>query len=193
MPRVSDKRDRLLQAGRQLIHRQGVRQTTLADVAHESGVPLGNVYYYFKTKDALVDAVAERLSDDFLARARSFEREPDPRRRLLAFLDAVVANRETFAAHGCPVGSLSQELNKDTQATARERVNRALVVRAEWAATQFRAMGRRDAQELGVRLIACVQGVILMANALREAGVISRQVRELKRWIESIDAAGSGA
>lgn len=193
MPRVSDKRARLLEAGRQLIHRQGARQTTLADIARESGVALGNVYYYFKTKDELVDAVAERLSDDFLVRAHALERHIDPRRHLLGFLDSVVANRQTYAAHGCPVGSLSQELNKDIQATARERVTGALVVRSQWAAAQFRAMGRRDAQELGVRLIACVQGVILMANALHDAGVISRQVRELRRWIESIDATGDEA
>lgn len=33
-----------------------MEQTTLADIAERAGVAVGNVYYYFKTKDALFDA-----------------------------------------------------------------------------------------------------------------------------------------
>mgnify|MGYP007059529905 FL=1 len=46
-------------------------------------------------------------------------------------------------------------------------------------------MGRRDAQELGVWLSGAVQGVILMAHALKDAGVIQRQVSQLKAWIDA--------
>jgi AcrR family transcriptional regulator len=36
------------------MYRQGASATTLADVAQAADVPLGNVYYYFKTKDDLI-------------------------------------------------------------------------------------------------------------------------------------------
>jgi AcrR family transcriptional regulator len=49
------KRDRLIAGARETIHRQGVEATTLADIAEASGVPLGNVYYYFKSKDDTED------------------------------------------------------------------------------------------------------------------------------------------
>ena len=82
MSRPSDKRERLLEAGRCLIHRQGFRHTTLADIARESGVPLGNVYYYFRTKDELLDAVAHRLGDEFRERAAALESaHAEPRAR----------------------------------------------------------------------------------------------------------------
>ena len=44
------KRERLIAAAAQRIYEQGVEKTTLADIAAAAGVPLGNVYYYFKTK-----------------------------------------------------------------------------------------------------------------------------------------------
>ena len=40
-----------------LIHKQGFNLTTLADIAQEANVPLGNVYYYFKTKESIAEAV----------------------------------------------------------------------------------------------------------------------------------------
>ena len=36
---------------------QGIEKTTLADIAQAADVPVGNIYYYFKTKDELVRAV----------------------------------------------------------------------------------------------------------------------------------------
>ena len=50
------KRERLVTSAREAIHHQGVEATTLADIAQAADVPVGNVYYYFKTKDDLVVA-----------------------------------------------------------------------------------------------------------------------------------------
>ena len=55
------KRARLVEAAVNLAYRQGYTRTTIADIAKESGVPLGNVYYYFKTKDDIATAILDRL------------------------------------------------------------------------------------------------------------------------------------
>jgi AcrR family transcriptional regulator len=55
--RRQDKRERLIAAACQVMYAQGVEKTTLADIAAAAGIPLGNVYYYFKTKDHLLQAV----------------------------------------------------------------------------------------------------------------------------------------
>jgi TetR/AcrR family transcriptional repressor of nem operon len=46
--RTRGKRERLVAAATKMLHEQGVEKTTLADTA-AAAVPLGNVYYYFKT------------------------------------------------------------------------------------------------------------------------------------------------
>jgi AcrR family transcriptional regulator len=56
------KRERLVAGAREVLHAQGVERTTLADIAHDADVPVGNVYYHFKTKDALIEAAVESLS-----------------------------------------------------------------------------------------------------------------------------------
>ena len=45
----NDKRKKLICAAKKLFTENGYQATTLAMIATESGVPLGNVYYYFKS------------------------------------------------------------------------------------------------------------------------------------------------
>ncbi len=54
-----------------LAYRNGFSETSLADIAEAAHVPIGNVYYYFKTKEELGGAVVERR----LAQFREFREE----------------------------------------------------------------------------------------------------------------------
>jgi AcrR family transcriptional regulator len=53
------KRDRLVAAASELLRQQSAEKTTLVDIARLADVPVGNVYYYFKTKEEIVETVIE--------------------------------------------------------------------------------------------------------------------------------------
>src|ERR687887_394281 len=72
--RTAGKRDRLVESATALFHEQGVQRTTLAEVAERAEVPLGNVYYYFKTKDELVGAVLAGYQEQAATLIDTFER-----------------------------------------------------------------------------------------------------------------------
>src|ERR1700759_4380522 len=114
-----DKRERLVAGARQVIHEQGVEKTTIADIARAADVPVGNVYYYFKTKDELVDAAIESLAGEVSALLQSLERHRTPQARLKALVRELTAQREVAAESGCPMGSLCSELDKRGDALGR--------------------------------------------------------------------------
>src|SRR6202011_1537204 len=91
---IPDKRQRLVEGARLLLHRQGVEKTTLADIAQAADVPAGNVYYYFKTKDELVQAAIDAQAQDIQTALASFDRHRNPKARLKAFLKLLIAQRE---------------------------------------------------------------------------------------------------
>jgi TetR/AcrR family transcriptional repressor of nem operon len=172
-------------SARSRIHEQGAHRTTLAHVAERSGVPLGNVYYYFKTKDDLVRAVLDGYADEAAALIASFEGQRTPQARLKALVRTWVAMREDVAEHGCPMGSLCSELGKSQGALDGDGA-RVLRLVVDWAEEQFRQLGRRDARDLAHRLFAGIQGGALLANAFREPEILSREARRLERWIDSL-------
>jgi AcrR family transcriptional regulator len=179
------KRERLVAAAREVWYRHGVEKSALADIAAAADVPLGNVYYYFKTKDALVSAVIDDYLQTFGAMEAQLSQGQDPASRLKALLGALTARRERLASYGCPVGTLTSELGKRDDGL-RTGVGAILSGLIDWAETQFRAMGRDDARELATALIASYEGIVLLAAALRDPGLISAETGRLSRWIDSL-------
>jgi TetR/AcrR family transcriptional repressor of nem operon len=179
------KRDRLVVAAGRLLHQQGVERTTLADIAQAADVPVGNIYYYFKTKDELVGAVVAAYTSDLRARLASFDRHRTPKARLRALVRDMADQRELAAHYGCPMGTLCSELDKrdgDFEHAAAE----LLALSVDWAEQQFRSMGRSDARDLAVALVAANQGISLLTNTLRDPELMARESRRLDRWIDSL-------
>src|SRR3990167_1531110 len=104
MPRKTDKRVRLIEAAKVLIHQKGFNLTTLADIAQEADVPLGNVYYYFKTKEAIGSAVIEKRGTEWAERLAAWNETSDPLARLVFMLKYGLEDLEMTAHYGCPIG-----------------------------------------------------------------------------------------
>ena len=162
-----------------------MEKTTLADIAAAARVPVGNVYYYFKTKDALVAAVLDGYLDTYGVISAELERQPTPQARLKALVGALTERREVLTAYGCPIGSLSSELDKrDGELQTRAATILSLLI--DWSQEQFQALGRPDARELAVALIAAYEGVALLASTLRDPTLISTEAQRLERWIDTL-------
>jgi AcrR family transcriptional regulator len=184
-PSAGGKRERLIDGARQALYVQGVESTTLADIANAADVPLGNVYYYFKTKDDLVEAVIAAHVDEINARLTALEHHRTPKARLKAFVRMLTEERDTAARYGCPQGSLCSELDKRDDELTRSCAQ-LIAMPIDWAERQLRGMGRRDARELAVALIASYQGIALLTNTFRDPELMTREGRRLERWIDSL-------
>jgi len=180
------KRGRLVAAAARLLHEQGIERTTLADIAKAADVPAGNVYYYFKTKDEVIAAVIEAHAQQVRTTLASIDaHHRSPKSRLKAFVREFTAQSELVAEHGCPLGSLCSEIGKQVRQSSFAEAD-LMRLPIEWAEEQFRSLGRRDAHDLAVDLMAAYEGNALLANTLRDPGVLSRAARRLNHWIDTL-------
>src|SRR3979490_1885806 len=169
-----DKRTRLIETATKLAYGRGFRETSLADIAEAARVPVGNVYYYFKTKEEPAEARAEG------------DRLSAPKERLLAFVGSVRANREQLARGGCPLGGLCTELHKEGGALAKKSAT--LVTQPmRWLEEQFRAVGHeKDSRELAVHLFSAFQGMAAVALGTNDREVVVMEAKRLKDWIGTL-------
>jgi TetR/AcrR family transcriptional repressor of nem operon len=181
----AEKRAELVAAATQLLHEQGFHRTTLADVAGRADVPLGNVYYYFKTKDALAEAVISAHEGALRALFASWtSKHAAPHERLRCFVRAPLDASDRVIQFGCPHGSLCQELEKLGAKTRLAKAGaRLLAVYISWTEEQFRAHGAtpREARDLAADLVGAVQGAMLLAHAMRSKELLARQLRRVER------------
>jgi AcrR family transcriptional regulator len=182
------KRQRLVAAACELVYRQGVAHTTLADIAQAADVPVGNVYYYFKTKDDIIGAVVQAHGDRLESTLAELERRHrSPKARLKALMGVLAERADSTAQYGCPYGTLCSELAKGADGSDPLAAPLMLIL-LDWAEQQFRAMGRRDAHDLAVELVASYEGSAVITSALGQPELMARQARRLQRWIEALHA-----
>ena len=176
----------MIETTMKLAYKHGFRETSLADIAEAARVPIGNVYYYFKTKDELGEAVVERRLAEFRAFREELDRLSSPKERLFAFVERIQSNREQLARGGCPLGGLCTELHKEGGALAKKSAalfNEPM----RWLEEQFRAVGHeKDSRELAVHLFSAFQGMAAVALGTNDREVVVMEAKRLKDWIGTL-------
>jgi AcrR family transcriptional regulator len=181
-----DKRTRLIETAAKLAHERGFANTALSGIAQEADVPLGNIYYYFKTKADIGEAIIARQVAAFEAQRIDWERAETPKGRLRALVQTTIDNREMLAERGCPVGSLCAELHKGDRLLA-EAARRPFAKLLAWIESQFEAIGKgEEKQGLALHLLSALQGVSLLANSFHNPDLVIMEGDRLKSWIGSL-------
>ncbi|MGB5645085.1 MAG: TetR/AcrR family transcriptional regulator [Gammaproteobacteria bacterium] len=181
-----NNRTRIIEAADQLFYERGYNQTSFSDIADITGIPRGNFYYYFKTKDdilaAVVDARVEHYQEALMNCDKSSD---DPRQRLLAFIDIMASSEGTMLEAGCPIGSLCSELAKGTE-ELQSKSREVFELLRDWISRQFESIGFTDANDKAMDMLARMQGVAVMACAFKDNAFLHRSVAELRSWVNSL-------
>ena len=169
-----------------LAYGRGFRETSLADIAEAAHVPVGNVYYYFKTKEELGEAVVERRLAEFRAPREEMDRLSSPKERLFAFVEAFIGTGSSLRAGDVALGGLCTELHKEGGALAKKSA--ALFTEPMgWLEEQFRALGHeKDSRELAVHFFSAFQGMAAVALGTNDREVVVMEAKRLKDWIGTL-------
>jgi AcrR family transcriptional regulator len=182
----TDKRQRLTETAADLAYRRGFAGTTLADIAHQADVPLGTVYYYFKTKSEIAEAIAAQRLVQCDLMCAMWDQAGGPRERLVAYVQQALDRLDDLIRSGCPMGSFCTELRKIDEATAGAAA-RPFERLLGWMEAQFGALGRdEEKRALAVHLVCGVQGAIVLGNSLGDPSVVRMQGERLIAWIRTL-------
>jgi len=161
-------RHRLLDAAELLFQAQGVSQTSLQQIAQEAGATRGAIYWHFKDKADLFNAMMERVTLPFEAATRAAghaEREP------LAELEHAIVTMLRRTAQDAQVRrvfDIATHMVEYTGEMASLR-ERHLAARDACVADFTRALGhaaRRASQRLPIPARAAAQGLHALLSGL---------------------------
>jgi AcrR family transcriptional regulator len=169
-------RARILQAAVDLMYVNGVAATTLDDVRAASGTSKSQLYHHFADKDALVRDVIALQASQVLERQQRRLQRLNSIRGLERWRDALVRNNALRnGAHGCPLGSLANEL-ADHDEDSRSALAGHFKSWEGLLATGLRRMRqsgvlRPDAEpdQLATGLMAALQGGYLLAQTAHDS------------------------
>jgi AcrR family transcriptional regulator len=97
-PDVSEERkDQIIEAAVSVFARDGFGDARMDDIADESGLSKGALYWYFKSKDAIISAIFDSVFRREISKIRKLEEEKLPARDMLqVYVDLVVKDLKTM-------------------------------------------------------------------------------------------------
>jgi TetR/AcrR family transcriptional repressor of nem operon len=190
-----ETRDRILAAATELIHRQGFKETGLADILAASGVPKGSFYFYFKSKEDL----GRELLVRYRATAREYlEREAFPPTgqvipQFVTFFTLTAQSQaEGGCESGCLLGNLAAEVTNIHEDMRQEVARCFLDLREAFADALERGQNSGELaadftpMHAAEFLVSVMEGSILLAKAQREPGAFDGVRASLLRYLESL-------
>ena len=179
-------RREIVAAANRLFYHRGYNQASFTDIAEAAGIPRGNFYYYFKTKDDILGAVIDARIEGIRAMLAEWDAaEPNPRLRLKLFSQMILSSEKELLRYGCPMGSLNIELGK-AQPALKAKAKKMFDLFIDWLTRQFAAMGYPQAAQLAMELMARAQGVAVMTQVYGDREFLQAQLAEFDNWIEAL-------
>ena len=150
MGRVSDAKDRLLEAAMDLVWSRSYGAVTVDDICAAAEVKKGSFYYFFKSKDELVAAALDAKWDEVRP---DFDRIFSPSRPALdrlrdAFEYLYKRQKELHDKHNCVLGCPFSSVG--TEIIAADRILRDSVQRMMKAKLRYFESALRDLQAEGL-------------------------------------------
>ena len=181
-------RQRIVNAADELFYRRGYSQTSFQDISDATGIPRGNFYYYFKTKDDILNAVVDsRVADLKVLLSQCESESENPRERLLLFSNMLEFKQDDLMESGCPIGTLSSELAKNS-AGLHDKSTQVFILLRDWIKQQMDDLGIADSADLAMDLLVRLQGTSVMACAFKDEDYIRRSHQQIKDWINTTTA-----
>ena len=87
---ADERRNEILDAAETLITEKGYSKTTIIDILNQVGIAKGTFYYYFKSKEEVMDAIIERFIEQDVQKARliAMDKSISPVRKICRIIAA---------------------------------------------------------------------------------------------------------
>lgn len=175
MPRVSDAKEKLMEAALDLIWESSYGATSVDDICTKAGVKKGSFYYFFKSKSDLEIAALEADWGNTRQRLNNFFSPTlPPLHRFEQFFDYVLAKQtrlqeECGCVLGCPLFTIGSEVST-REAGIREKVQDILNLYVQYFESAIRdahaarLVDEPDAKTKAKMLFAYFQGTMTQAR-----------------------------
>lgn len=180
-------RKKIIETADALFYQRGFAHTSFSDISAALGMSKGNFYYYFKSKDDILNAVIEKRSVAIRHDLAQWDAaESDPRIRLKKYVTMLTASQDLIEKYGCPLGSICTELAK----LHHENLNNASALfeaYRQWLEKQFKQLGhKKEARILSLHLLSRGQGIALITNTYSDKSFLQHEANELINWINNL-------
>jgi len=188
-PKPDDTRGRIIEAADGLFRRLGFAKTAVADIAAELGMSPANVYRFFSSKNAIVEAICQRYLGEIEAGAWAVvhAKASAATRIERLFLEILAYHSKNFISekrvHDIVLVAIEHSW---TAISAHKEVIRAIIermLRDGIESGEFQAVDPRETADLMLRSMVCFTHPVLIGQCMEEGDDLEAAARASVRFL----------
>ena len=184
-----DTRERIMETAETLFRRLGFAKTAVADIASELRMSPANIYRFFDSKNAIVEAICRRCLSEVEEKAWTVARSKAPaaQRMERLILEILAYHKENLVTEH-RVNELvvaAIEHSWDTIRTHKDAMRNVieLILRDGIDAGEFEAVDPRETAELIMRSVVVFTNPLVVGQCLEEGDDLEAQARASVRFL----------
>jgi len=178
-----DTRARILETAEALFRRLGFAKTTVADIATDLGMSPANVYRFFPSKNAIVDAICQRCLSEVEEKAWAVARSKAPagQRVERLFLEILAYHKDNLLTekrvHDMVLVAMEQNWNAILAHKEVVRTVIELILRDGIEAGEFEPIDPRETSHALMRSMVGFCHPVLVAESLQDGHDLEAEAR----------------
>ena len=188
-PSPEDTRARIAETAEALFRRLGFAKTTVADIAAELGMSPANVYRFFPSKDAIVEAICRRflgeLEEKSWAVARSRGSAASRLERLV--LEILAYNKRNLLSeqrvHDMVLNAIENSWDTIQAHKESERAVAEFIIRDGIESGEFDKVDPRETARLMLRAMVAFIHPVLIAHCIADEPDVEAAARDQIRFL----------
>lgn len=178
-------KQKIIESADRLFYENGFEATSFEDISEVVGISRGNFYHHFKSKNEILDAAIDERIENIKLLLIDWEKDTNPKRRIIKFINILIMNRENIEKYGCPLGSLCTELGKLKHVSVKN-ARKLFEIFENWLVMQFTALGLYNAIKYARRTLLISQGGAVMSNIYQDRELIDYEIALFEDWLDKI-------
>ena len=184
-----DTRARIMETAEALFRRLGFAKTAVADIAAELDMSPANIYRFFSSKNAIVEAICKRCLSEVEEKAWAVARSKTPaaQRMERLILEILAYHKENLVTerrvNEMVVAAIEQ--NWDTIRAHKDTIRNVveLILRDGIDAGEFEPVDPRETADLIMRSVVCFTHPLVVGQCLEEGDDLDAQARASVRFL----------
>lgn len=166
------KKEILIESAFELFQEHPYQSATLAMLSEKSQIPLGNIYYYFKSKELLLEAVVDFFVAKIRARLVECQNQGSSKARLKLFLQYYLNDSAHICQWGDPLFLLTRSLPPEQE----KKIQEFLELIQKWIIQQFQH--EPSAQMKGLTFMSRLYGIVALAGVHKDKSLYEKHLSQ---------------
>lgn len=177
------RRMEILEAAGELFKNQGYVNTTVEAIIQQVGVAKGTFYYYFKSKEDILDALVHEIVDQLCEEYKKVA--DDPKMSVMDKMRQMLRGENQLSEKE---SELMEDLHRPENRELHERINVEIIIKISPVFAQVIEQGKKESVFNVENSLETVQFLLAGSQFLLESGLFKWNQEEQMKRIQSMQA-----